>query len=236
MQEDTLKFRSHSGTPLEKSTACRNVNLMSPIEVYSCEIDFAQFEFQAFSTLAHRTRVKQFTASHTPLGPNLGPIFGKIMGNLEKRRAEAIKAYWESQAEACERAEREQQGRDKWLETSGLIVAGVKRASDNFAREGSPFVIAHLPGAYPTNLFHSRARETHREYFEIHPIENLPDPTNPLRACFGHLEFKLTDDGRILVKHDWSPNVPEAIDFDEITESLAEAIASEVLIRVLGYD
>jgi hypothetical protein len=158
-----------------------------------------------------------------------------MMGDLEKRRAEAIKAYWEAQVEACEKAERDQQGRDKWLETSELIVAGVRRASDNFAREGSPFVIAHLPGAYPTNLFHRRAREMHREYFEIHPIKNMPDPNDPLRVCFGHLEFKLSSNGQVLIKHDWSANVPAAIDLNEITESLAEEIASEVLIRVLNY-
>jgi hypothetical protein len=158
------------------------------------------------------------------------------MGDLDKRRAEAIKAYWESRAEACERAERDQQGRDKWPETSDFIVAGVKRASDNFAREGSPFVIVHLPGTYPTNLFHSRAPETHREYFEIHPIENPPDPNDSLRVCFGHLEFKLSSNGRVLVRHDWSPSVPVMIDLDEITERLAEEIASEILIRVLKTD
>jgi hypothetical protein len=154
------------------------------------------------------------------------------MGDLDKRRADAIKSYWDGQAEARERAEREQQARDKWPETSGLIVAGVKRASGNFAREGSPFVIAHLPGAYPTNLFHRRALESHREYFEIHRIENPPDPNDPLRECFGHLEFKLSSVGQLLIKHDWIP-VAEAIDLDEITERLAEEIASEVLILVL---
>jgi hypothetical protein len=156
------------------------------------------------------------------------------MGDLEKRRVEAIKAYWEAQVEACERADRDQQGQDKWLEISELIVAGVRRASDNFAREGSPFVIAHLPGAYPTDLFHRRALEAQREYFEIHSIKNAPDPNDPLRACFGHLEFKLNSNGRVLIKHDWNPNVPAAIDLNEITESLAEEIASEVLIRVLN--
>jgi hypothetical protein len=43
---------------------------------------------------------------------------------LEKRRAEAIKAYWDSVEEVQERYEQAQQRREKWPETSKLIVAG----------------------------------------------------------------------------------------------------------------
>jgi hypothetical protein len=146
------------------------------------------------------------------------------MKDLEKRRAEAIKAYQDSQAQARERAERERQRRDKWDETSKLVVAGVKRASDNFAREGSAFVFVHSPYARASN---PADLMTH---FDIQ--HDLSGPR------LGHLEFILSADGRVSIKtsHHCSPNVPEAVDVDEITASLAEEIASEVLIEVLNYE
>jgi hypothetical protein len=91
-----------------------------------------------------------------------------------------------------------------------------------------------FPSAYPTNLFPQPAPEPHREYFEIHPIEFPPNPDDLLRGSFGHLEFKLNGDGRVLIKPDCRPNIPEAIDLDDITESLGEEIASELLIEVLN--
>jgi hypothetical protein len=62
---------------------------------------------------------------------------------------------------------------------------------------------------------------------------------DPKETSFGYLEFTLSVNRRVLIRPDWRwrrpevTNVPKAIHFDEITESLAEEIASEVMIEFL---
>jgi hypothetical protein len=148
-----------------------------------------------------------------------------VMTDLEKRRAEAIKAYQDSQAKAAqktrERVERERQIQDKWKETSNRIVSGVMRASDNFAREGAALRFRHSPDEYP-----KYAKQT----FDIR-VAGLT------QRRVGYLEFLLRADGRVLIDTSHSCSaVPETVDCDGLTVGLAQQIASEVMITVLNYE
>jgi hypothetical protein len=154
------------------------------------------------------------------------------MTDSEKRRAEAIKAYQKRQAKAAEdaeeQAERDRQRQARW----GRIVAAVMRANDAFVREGSPLRLMHCP---PDKRY--LADGTY-ESFQIHRVEYLQEyPDKPSNFALGTLEFSLDDDGRVSIEtsHD-SPNILDELDFDDLTESLAEQIASELMIAVLNDD
>jgi hypothetical protein len=151
--------------------------------------------------------------------------------DLAKRRAEAIKAYNDRAAKAAQDAEKEaervRQRQAKWVKTSQAIMAGVMRASDKFAREGSPFIFKHHQ--FPTKLRRNPHQEFY-QYFEIRPIRSEQD-----QPPYGHLDFSMNrlDDAVIIDTH---LGEEETVALDDLTEDLAEQIASEAMIALLSHE
>jgi hypothetical protein len=188
------------------------------------------FDFSANFAVQRRRSSCAVLLSYFSVGPALVQDFrGEIMTDLEKRRAEAIKAYQHRQAKAAQDATEEAERRRQRLVKWRLIAAAIMRVNDNFARQGSPLLFKHCPGELP------EPDDTY-EYFQIHPIEYLQRyPNTPSDFPVGYLAFYSSENGKASIEASHSaPNIPDGeIYFDDLTENLAEQIASELMIAVL---